>query len=430
MRILHLTPGTGGTFYCPNCVRDGLLVRALRRRGHDVMIVPLYLPVSIDAEGLADDAPVFFGGVNVYLQQQFSFFRKTPRWLDRIFDSAWALRRAAAKEGSTSAAELGPMTYSMLRGRDGRQRKELDRLLAWLKDQPRPEVIHLSNALLLGVAPEIQETLNAPVVCTLQDEDTWIDAMEPRWKQRCWDLLAEKARGVHAFVSVSHWYAGQMSSRTGIPRDRIAVVPLGIEPEGSDPASLACDPPVLGYLSRISEAQGFGRLVEAFITLRQDPQLHNLRLRATGGVTAGDRTFVSAMRRKLAQAGAGGDVEIIENFGKAARRKFLHSITALSVPSSCGEAFGLFILEAGGCGVPVVQPDVGAFREVIDMTGGGLTYDPTDENALPETLKRVLLNPEYARSLGAAAHASVLSRFTSDAMAEKMMSVYERVVAT
>ena len=101
MKIVHIVPGAGGTFYCPNCMRDCALVRELRRQGHDVLMVPMYLPVLIDSNGITGDVPVFFGGINVFLQQKLSLFRKTPRWVDRIFDSPWMLRQAAAREGTT-----------------------------------------------------------------------------------------------------------------------------------------------------------------------------------------------------------------------------------------------------------------------------------------------------------------------------------------
>jgi glycosyltransferase involved in cell wall biosynthesis len=428
MKILSLTPGTGGTFYCENCLRDGEMVRALRRRQHDVTVVPLYLPILLDADGL-DGTSVFFGGVNVYLQQRTSLFRSTPRWLDRLFDSPWMLRKAAAREGSTRAADLGPMTLSMLQGRDGRQRKELERLLEWLESQPKPDVAHISNALLLGVADAIREALGVPIVCSLQDEDTWIDAMDPEWRGRCWDLMAEKARDADAFVAVSHWYADRMAERLRLERERIRVVPLGIECDSAETAALNADPPAIGYLSRIHEAQGFTALVDAFIELKRNPRLRRLRLRATGGVTSGDTRYLEEQMRKLRAAGADGDVEIVEDFTKQARRDFIRSVSVVSAPAPQGEAFGLFILEAGACGVPVVQPDVGGFREVIEMTGGGLVYDPADPTGLVQALERVLLEPDLARELGGTAREAVRSRFTSDAMAANMAAVFSEALS-
>ena len=430
MRILSLTPGTGGTFYCQNCLRDGQMVRAMRRQGHDVIVVPLYLPILLDAEGLANGTSVFFGGVNVYLQQHLGLFRNTPRWLDRLLDSAWVLRKAASREGSTRAADLAPMTFSMLQGRDGRQRKELDRLMSWIVELPKPDVVHISNALLLGVAAEIRRVLDVPIVCSLQDEDTWLDAMSPDWRERCWNIIAEKARDVDAFVAVSDWYADQMSQRARIPRDRISTVYLGIEWGVSEPTSESPSVPVLGYLSRIHASQGFTALVDAFIELKGDPRLNNLRLRATGGVTSGDKDYVRAMLAKLNAAGVAADVEIVEEFDRDTREKFIRSLTVLSVPAPQGEAFGMFILEAGACGVPVVQPGAGAFREVVEMTGGGLVYDPRDSRGLVDALKKVLLNPGLASELGRKGRLSVSERFTSDAMAKEMASVFARCIQT
>lgn len=424
MKILSLTPGTGGTFYCQNCLRDGQMVRALRQRGHDVIVLPLYLPILLDAEGVDSDTPVFFGGVNAYLQQTVGLFRHTPRWLDKLLDSDWLLRLAAGREGSTRAADLGPMTYSMLQGRDGRQRKELERLMAWLKSEPAPDIVHISNALLLGVASEIKRELGVTVVCSLQDEDTFIDAMLPVWRARCWKLMSEKARDVDQFVAVSDWYSEKMSERLQVERDRIRTVYLGTEWENVAPAPMSFDPPVLGYLSRISHGQGFSALVDAFVELKRDPALENLKLRVTGGVTSGGHDYLAAQMAILRAAGVAEDVEIVEDFSKAARQEFVRSLSVLSAPAPEGEAFGLFIIEAGACGVPVVQPEAGAFGEVVRATGGGVVYEHDDEGALVRELKGLLLDPARARALGAKGRESVMARFTSTAMAEGMADAF------
>lgn len=428
MRILSLTPGTGGTFYCQNCLRDGQMVRAMRRRGHDVIVVPLYLPILLDADGLDNGTGVFFGGVNVYLQQSLGFFRWTPRWLDKILDSPWMLRRAAKREGSTRARDLAPMTYSMLQGKDGRQQKELERFIEWLKVEQKPDLIHISNALLLGVAAEIRNTLGVPIVCSLQDEDTWIDAMDHEWRQRCWDIIAEKARDVDRFIAVSNWYAQKMSERARIPLDKMRVVPLGTEWEKREPSKLDHDPPVIGFLSRIHASLGFSELVHAFIELKKDPRLTNLKLRATGGVTSGDKEFLQHIMGRIKHAGVEKDVEIVEDFGKNARQEFVRSLSVLCAPAPHGEAFGFFIVEAGACGVPVVQPDTGAFREVVEMTGGGIIYDPHDKHALAENLKKVLLDRDLARELGRNGHTAVYEKLTSDIMAVNMESVFAELV--
>ena len=429
MRIVHLIPGSGGTFYCENCLRDAALVQALRALGHDVVMVPLYLPMFVDTPDLPGDVPVFFGGINVYLQQQFSLFRKTPRWLDRFFDMPWMLKQAAAREGSTSAADLGPMTLSMLQGRDGRQQKELARLITWLRDHERPDLVHISNALLLGLAPELKKVLGVPVLCSLQDEDTWLDAMSEPHATACWEAMGDAAQHVDAFVSVSEWYAGQMCARMGLRSEQIFVIPLGITIEGDAHTAVEHRPPVLGYLTRLCETQGLGRLADAFVHLKETPELRDLCLRATGGITPADETFLKGLWAKFGRSGVESDVEFVEDFQKKARHEFLKSLSVLSVPVPKGEAFGTFILEALAQGVPVVQPAVGAFPEVIEATGGGLIYDPEEEGALEKALSELLLDPARAHDLGQRGQAAVRANFTIDGMAAKLLDLYHRIAS-
>jgi glycosyltransferase involved in cell wall biosynthesis len=429
MRIVHIIPGTGGTFYCQNCVRDAALVQELRARGHDVVMIPLYLTLFAGASHFTADAPVFFGGVNVYLQQRFSIFRKTPRWVDRLFDATWMLSRAARREGSVSAAELGPMTLSMLKGPQGNQRKELDRLVAWIRERERPDVIHISNALLLGLVGELRRTLEVPIVCSLQDEDAWIDAMGAPYDRLCWDAMAERAADVDVFVAVSEWYAEQMAVRLGMPRDRISVVPLGIDLDDVEPAQLPLAPPVIGYLSRMSESQGLGLLVDAFIKLKQDPRLRDLRLKATGGITAADTAFVSGLQRKLKRHGVQNDAEFLSDFEKPKRREFLRSITVLSVPVVRGAASGEFMLEALAFGVPVVQPSAGSFPELVNDTGGGLVYALEEEDGLVKALMKLLLDPGYSNELGQRGRAAVFDRYGIDRMAGDVLAVYQSLEA-
>ena len=428
MRICQLVPGSGGTFYCQNCLRDYSLVRALKREGHDVVMMPLYLPAFDGANAPDRNMPVFFGGINVYLQQHVHLFRHTPRWLDRFFDAPWMLKLAAKQEGSTNAATLGPMTLSMLEGRKGCQRKEFDRLLAWMAEHEKPDVVHISNALLLGLATEIRQTLNIPIVCTLQDEEPWLDAMNPPWGNRCWSALSECAKHVDAFVATSEWYARRMSERMNVSRDRIEVVYLGCE-VGEDPPGPAFDPPVLGFLSRVAEAQGFQALVDAFIRLKKEEPLKDLRLRATGGCTEADRPFITSVMNQLRQHGFEDAVEFVHDFQDKPRRAFLQTLSVFSTPAPDGEAFGVQLIEAMAAGIPVVQPQIGAYPEIVNMTGGGLLYDPTDPDALVNALRELLCDPEKARALGRRGREAVAKEFSIQRVARDMAAFYESAIS-
>ncbi|MCK5849643.1 MAG: glycosyltransferase family 4 protein [Kiritimatiellae bacterium] len=424
MKIVQIVPGSGGTFYCENCMRDSSLVKALRALGHDAMMVPLYLPIFMDDPDIAEDVPVFFGGVNVWLQQKLGFFRKTPRWLDRLFDSRWLLDIAARQAGSTSAKGMGAMTLSMIHGADGRQAKELDRLIKWLSEQERPDVVHISTVMLIGLAERIKVALNVPVVISLQDEDTWIDALDKPYDQRCWDAMKERVGGCDAFVAVSSFYADFMRERLEIPLDRLHTVHIGIDQTGYERAPMDFDPPVLGYLSKLSEPLGLGRLVDAFVELKRMKGLENLKLRAMGGITSDNKSFITDLKKKLASEGMLDDVDFSPELDMESRQKFLTSLSVLSVPMSEGEAFGAFMLEAWAAGVPVVQPRAGGFAELIELTGGGILYDAVAGGLVP-ALESLLRERDHSRTLGEKGLLAVKEHFSVADVAKKMVGVYE-----
>lgn len=425
MRIVHIVPGSGGTFYCQNCLRDGALVRELRARGHDVIMLPMYLPVFRD--DLAEtDGPVFYGAINLYLRQKIPFLRKSPDWLRRLLDAPVLLRWAARRSGSTQARGLEEMTLSMLRGESGEQADELETLVAWLRSEAHVDAIHLSNALLLGLARRLKEELNVPLVCSLQDEDVWVDAMDDAARELVWRTMADRVEHIDAFVAVSRYYGERMRTRLRIPEQKLHVVHIGMDAEGYEPAATTPDPPVVGFLSRLSEALGLGVLVDAFIELKREPDLANLKLRATGGSTGADHRFLARLRRRVAGAGMLGDVEFLPDFGREDRIRFLQGLSVLSVPVPDGEAFGTYQIEALAVAVPIVQPDAGAFPEIVQKTGGGIIYDPAKPDGLKEALAALLREPKRRRELGQHGREAVLEHFTIGRMAEAMLNVYRQ----
>jgi hypothetical protein len=123
--------------------------------------------------------PIFFGGINVFLEQQSALFRKSPGWLHRLLASPSLLKLAAGAAGKTRAEDLGELTISMLRGEEGHQARELDDLIRWLRLE-KPDVVCLSNSLLAGMARRIRAEVRAPVICSLQGEDFFLDGLPSR----------------------------------------------------------------------------------------------------------------------------------------------------------------------------------------------------------------------------------------------------------
>ncbi len=428
MKIIQICPGSGDNFYCENCLRDAALVKALRKLGHDVLMVPLYLPLQADKLEPVSNAPIFFGGVNVYLQQKLSLFRKTPRWIDRWLDSRRLLEWAGRKTGMTSARDLGETTISMLQGEQGRQVKELDRFVDWLAtEREKPDIVCLSNVLLVGMTRRIKERLSVPVVSLLQDEDGFLDGLSCPYAERAWAVVRKRSQDLDAFLAVSKYYGETMRQRLNVESDRMQVVHMGIDPGVYRPDENRAATPTIGFLSRMCADRGLEKLVDAFILLKKNERLKFAKLRISGGKNASDEPFLSRLRDKLSVAGILRDVEFLDAFEPDAKLQFLRSLSVLSVPEVRPVALGLYVLEALAMGVPVVEPAIGCFPETLAMTGGGVLYEPNTAERLAEVLASLLQDSASARKLGAEGRAGVLKAFDIAQTANELVSVCERI---
>jgi glycosyltransferase involved in cell wall biosynthesis len=429
MKIVQICPSAGDSFYCENCLRDAALVRALRWLGHDVLMVPLYLPLAADKTEPLSNAPIFFGGINVYLQQKLGLFRRTPRWIDRWFDARPLLEWAGRKAGMTRARDLGETTISMLQGENGRQVKELDRFVDWLRAEPqKPDIVCLSNVLLAGMARRIKEKLRVPVVCLLQDEDGFLDGLTAPYAEQAWEIVRERTRDIDAFLPVSRYFADVMSSRLGSHAARMHVTYTGIELDGYERGDREPVVPTIGFLSRMCPDRGLERLIDAFVLLKRNEKLWSATLRICGGKLTCDESFLSRLRTKLADACLSTDVDFLSAFDHASKLEFLRSLSVLCVPEERPVAYGLYVLEALAMGVPVVEPAMGCFPETLALTGGGVLYEPNTAEKLAETLEPLLLDPQAARRLGAEGRAGVARSFEIERTAAQMVGIYEQIV--
>ncbi len=426
MQIVFMTPGSGDNFYCENCLRDKAIVVALRAMGHEAASMPLYLPPLMqDTDPGEAKTPVFFGGVNVYLQQRFRIFRHTPRWLDKLFDSNRLLRFAARKVGMTKASVLGETAVSMLQGASGRQVKELDRLVDYMRKSSSPDVVVLSNAMLLGMAPRLAEDLGCSVVCMLQDEHDFIDALPDRYADDAWDLMRKNAESVSMFVAPSKYYAELMGPRLGLPEGSVEVCYNGIDAEGYAPCEEPPQEPTIGFLSRLHPDKGLDLLTDAFIELRKQPGLENIKLVIAGGMTQNFKDYVDKQKRAFQQAGVAGDVQWLDDFDRQSKRDFLPTLSVMCVPDRSGPAAGMFVIESLLAGVPLVEPSRGVIPELIEATGGGLLYDPDTPGDLIAKLTELLTDPVRARTMGQSGREIALQQFTAEASAQRLIALFE-----
>lgn len=413
--------------YCGNCFRDNAMVAALRKQGHDTLMIPLYLPMTLDEENQSNGTPIFFNGVNVYLEQQSTWYRNAPKWLHKLLASPALLKLASGRAAKTKAADVVDLTISMLRGEEGNQARELEELIAYLKPQAHPDVVSLSNAMLIGFTRRMKQELNTAVVCMLQGEDAYIDSMPEPGRSAVWQVMQERAREVDLFIAPSRYFAAQMQAKMNIPAAKMKVVYNGINLLGypvTPPAVTTTPPPVIGFFARMCKDKGLDALVDAFLSLKQRNRVSGLKLRIGGGCGPSDEPFVEQLKGRIHRAGFIGDVEFHPNVTREQKLAFFQGLSVFSVPALYGEAFGLYVIESLAAGVPVVQPRVASFPELVETTGGGALYEPNSPGALANALETTLTETRRLRTMVETGHRMVHSRFSIEAMAQQMTAAF------
>ena len=407
-------------------MHDNTLVRALTRLGIDVQLIPTYTPLRTDEENVSIDH-VFFGGVNVYLEQTVPLYRYLPAAFGRVFDRPWLIRWATSRATATSARTLGALTVSMLRGTRGRQRTEVGKLCSWLATVVQPRLLCFSNVLIAGCIPRLKAELRVPILVTLQGDDIFLDSLPEPYRTQSFEEIRRLVDQVDGFLVHSRFYGEYMQEYFGIPAEKLFQVPLGIDVNGfPQPDDATSRPPTIGYLARLAPEKGLHVLVDAFLELRRRRQTHNARLHIAGWLGPSQRGYADAQFAKLRSAGLQDAYHYAGSVDRAGKMEFLSHLHVLSVPTTYQEPKGLFVLEALAAGVPVVQPSHGAFPELLENLGGGRLVAPNDPQQLADQLMELLCDEALRQNLGQQGRRRVHEHANADAMARETWETIRR----
>ena len=184
---------------------------------------------------------------------------------------------------------------------------------------------------------------------------------------------------------------------------------------------------VLGDVPDIFQENGLEVLVEAFILFKKKPGGEGVKLIITGGSTGDDHVFLKGIKKKISEAGIMEDVIFHKDFENEGRHEFFSKVSLISVPVLEGEAFGMYLLEALASGVPVVQPALGAFPEIVDLSEGGVIYEPNKPKELAKALEDLHENTEKLSSLSKKARDGIIQHFSIHDQASRMMKFYKQI---
>lgn len=427
MRIAYITAGAGGTI-CGNCLRDNALVAALRQAGHDALLIPVYTPTKTDETNLSQHT-VYLGGLNLYLEMKYAWARHLPRFVMHMLDNPALLSQVSKFAVKTLPEDLGQMTLATLEAEEGPVAAEVADFIDSLR-KLNPEVVHFTNTMLSGLAPVIRRELGVPVVSSLQGEDYFLSNLPEPYSQQSFAMLRRMAESIDAFAAPCHDHAMTMAPYLGRPVEDIAIVPPGVTVEDFSPRHERNPKEfVIGYLARIATEKGLHILLDAVRHMRDHETVDTpkVKLRIAGWVSAEYEDYVKELQRHIEEWGLADRVDFQRYIDRDKKIEFLRSLDAFSVPVTYGAPKGLYVLEAWACGVPVVQPEIGVFPELIAATNGGLLCEPRNFSDLRTKLEHLRDNPAKASAMGQRGRQATLEKFTAQKMAAATLALYERL---
>ena len=416
--------------YCGTCIHDNTIATVLKKQGHNVALIPTYTPTRTDEANVSMDR-VFFGGVNVYLQQKLSIFRHTPWSFDRLLDNPTLLNGLAKFSSSTNAQDLGQLTVSMLSAEHGYQKKELAKLVKWLAEENRPDIVYLTNSMLVGFTREIKKALDVPVICALQGEDIFLqDLIEP-YKTEALNLLQERAAEADGFVAPCHYYAQFMADAyLNLSVDKIDVVPLGLNmDEHGMPVEKPEPPPfIIGYLARICPEKGLHILIDAFRIVTEALGANNVQLHVAGYLGKKDEPYLEELVNQIQTWGLSDSFVHHGEVTRTQKIDFLNRLHIFSVPTVYRESKGLSIIEALANGVPVVQPHHGTFPEMMHATEGGILVEPESAEALAGGIMELIKDADRREHHGKTGQINVHQKFNDKVVAKHLLKVFQNYI--
>lgn len=401
MRICCLASQTAAHIVGGMARQTSTLAADLARLGHDVTLITTAHPDGREHDSVDGVAVQYLRGT-IPAGQTTAWWRASAAAFHRLhgampIDVVWSQSVAAASVART-LDRRGPALAPIIHGTGPEVMASI--VSAFRRARARPPVVRSFRRLA-------RHLLNYATV----DHAVYRRA----------DVVIAVSRTVAD--SVRRWYR--------VPPARLAVVANAIDPETFRPmpgrrAALRATwdvrdtDTVLLSVGILSDQKGVDVAIEALARLRA-------RGRRARLVVVGDGPFRPALER-LARARA--VTEAVTFVGALAYDDTAPYYAASDIflfPTLRVEAFGVVTIEAMAAERPVVVSRIGATPEIIDEGVTGFLVPPGDVDALVARITRLAEDPALARAMGQRGRARVLAAFTREALARRIVEVFETV---
>jgi phosphatidylinositol alpha-mannosyltransferase len=268
----------------------------------------------------------------------------------------------------------------------------------------RFDVVHLHEPMTPAVCTATLALWDGPTVAThhANGDLGWMRLAMP-----VWGFLMDR---IDVRIAVSE--RARASAAAWIPGD-YEIVPNGVLiPEGADPGGREDR---LLFVGRHEQRKGL------HVLLRSWPEVRR-RTGARLGVVGADPLRVRLLLRRLRVAEDG--IDVLGFLPQEQLTAELLRAKALVAPSLGGESFGLVLTRAFACATPVVASDIDGYRDVTTPETS-VVFPPGDDAALVEAICSLLADEERRRALGAAGR-ELAARYSWDAIAVRLVEIYER----
>lgn len=227
-------------------------------------------------------------------------------------------------------------------------------------------------------------------------------------------LLGTWEKKVDLYLVATEFYRNKFT-QAGIPVDKIIVKPYFVEDRGVRP-DIKGDYAL--FIGRLSPEKGILTLLKAWKLLKDIP----LKIR-------GDGALLEQVNKIIKENDLGSAIEIIGRLGKDGIYDLIKGARFLIFPSEgYYETFGLVILEAFSCGVPVVASGVGVMEEIIQDGKNGLHFIPGNESDLSLKIRYLWENVSEAKRMGREARSDYIKKYSPEVNYALLNHIYTLLI--